>query len=356
MSRASLPKQLLPIIRGKSLLSLAWERLEGIVDPDRRLVCAAEAHRASIAENLPALSPGAFLGEPVGRDTLNALAYTAAVVARRDPYATIGVFTADHLIEPVEKFRAVVAAGYDLAERREKTLVTFGITPRSPSTSYGYLSLGAALTETPPGRKTAPGARIVEQFKEKPDAATAASWVAAGPERFLWNSGMFAWQASTFLECVRRYEPATFDALRRVGDAWGTPAFGSVMTSTYPSLKKISVDFAVMERASLDPAVTVAALPMELSWLDIGSWPAFSETCRADDAGNSISAGRSLLLDCRQTLVASSDPGHLVAALGCDDLMIVHTPDATLVCRRDRAEDVKKLHAMVAERFGRPYE
>jgi len=349
MSRVSLPKQLLPFIRGKSLLSLAWERLEGIVDPERRLVCAADAHRALIAEHLPGLAPGGFLGEPVGRDTLNALAYTAAVVARQDPYATIAVFTADHLIEPADRFRAVVAAGYELAERRESTLVTFGITPRSPSTSYGYLSLGAPLAETG-------GARIVQQFREKPDAATAESWVAAGPERFLWNSGMFVWQASTFLECVRRYEPATFDALRRAGDAWGTPAFGGVMASVYPSLKKISVDFAVMERAARDPLVTVAALPMELSWLDIGSWPAFSETCRADDAANSISAGRSILLDCRETLVASSDPGHLVAALGCDDLVIVHTPDATLVCSRDRAEDVKKLHAMAAERFGRQYE
>lgn len=356
MSRASLPKQLLPFIRGKSLLSLAWERLEGIVDPDRRLVCAADSHRGLIAENLPGLAPGGFLGEPVGRDTLNALAYTTAVVARRDPYATIGVFTADHLIEPVEKFRAVVAAGYDLAESRESTLVTFGVTPRSPSTSYGYLSLGAPLAEIPPGEAGGIRGRIVEQFREKPDAATAQAWVAAGPERFLWNSGMFVWQAAAFLECVRRYEPAVFDAVRRIGDAWGTPAFSGVMASTYPSLKKISVDFAVMERASRDPAVTVAALPMELSWQDIGSWPAFSETCRADDAGNSISAARSLLLDCRGTLVASSDPGHLVAALGCDDLMIVHTPDATLVCRRDRAEDVKKLHAMVAERFGRAWE
>ena len=223
----------------------------------------------------------------------------------------------------------------------------------------GAAAAGAsAATSGSPTAATAapaPGARIVAQFREKPDAATAASWVAEGPERFLWNSGMFVWRAETFLECVRRYEPGVFDAVRRIAEAWNTPAFSAVMESTYPSLKKISVDFAVMERASRDPALTVAALPLELSWLDIGSWPAFSETCRADDAGNSISAARSVLLDTRGTLVASSDPSHLIAALGCDDLVVVHTPDATLVCRKDRAEDVKKLQAMVAERFGAGY-
>jgi mannose-1-phosphate guanylyltransferase len=136
---------------------------------------------------------------------------------------------------------------------------------------------------------------------------------------------------------------------------WGTPRFADVLAAVYPTLPKISVDFAVMEKASKDPAVRVAAVPMSLSWRDIGSWPSFAETCPRDEKGNSIAAEKCLLVDTAGTLVASSDPGHLVAALGCEDLLIVHTPEATLVCRRDRAEDVKKLQALAAGKFGGGY-
>ncbi|HVP18498.1 MAG TPA: mannose-1-phosphate guanylyltransferase [Spirochaetia bacterium] len=343
MSRASMPKQMLPFINGRSLLEHSWERLEGLIDRENRLVCASEDQRAMIAQSLGGLGSAQFLGEPEGRDTLAAIGYSAAIVARRDPEATIGVFTADHIIEPVEKFREIVAEGYGLAEQEKNALVTFGITPSRAATSYGYLSLGAVARDQ---------ARVVEQFREKPDRGTAERWLAEGPSRFLWNSGMFVWKASVFLDCVQRYEPDTRAGLARIADAWGTAEFPAVIGSVYPSLRKISVDFAVMEKASRDSRVRVLAIPMDLSWLDIGSWPAFAETCRTDGAGNAVAAEASLLVDTRSTLVASSDPQHLVATLGCEDLVVIHTPDATLVCRRDRSEDVKKLQAMVAERFG----
>ena len=343
MSSASTPKQLLPIINGKSLLACSWERLEGLVEPSRRRVCAAESQRQLIAEGLGGLGPHQFLGEPMGRDTLAALGYVAAVVSREDPEATIGVFTADHIIEPIDAFQEIVATGYEMAEREKDVLITFGVTPKRPATSYGYLSLGASV---------GPRARIVKEFREKPDLATAERWLAEGPTRFLWNSGMFIWKASVFLECVRRYEPETAAVLSHVADAWGTKDFRRVIASAYPSLRKISVDFAVMERASRDTSVRVVAFPMDLSWLDVGSWPAFSETCATDGSGNAVSAARSILMDTKGTLVASSDPRHLVATLGCEDLVVIHTPDATLVCRKDRAEDVKKLQSMISEKFG----
>ena len=159
----------------------------------------------------------------------------------------------------------------------------------------------------------------------------------------------------TFLDCVRRYAPSTYDGVSRIASAWGTPRFAEVLREVYPTLQKISVDFAVMEKASRDPAVQVAAVPMALSWRDIGSWPSFAETCPRDEGGNAIAAEKCLLMDTAGTLVASNVPDHLVAALGCEDLIIVHTPTATLVCRRDRAEDVKKLQALAAERFGAGY-
>lgn len=346
MSRTRQPKQLLPLIRGKSLLALAFERLDGLVAPDRRWVCAASMHRDAVLQGLPGLSADRYLGEPVGRDTLAALAYASAVIARIDPEATIVVLTADHVIEPAETFRAVVSRGFETAESGPGVLVTFGIAPTHAATGFGYLRLGDRYLAH---------ARTVDEFREKPDAATAGRWVAKGPEHYLWNSGMFVWKARAFLDCVARYEPQAFTGVRAVADAWGTPGFEETIGGIYPGLKKISVDFAVMEKASRDPKVKVAAVPMALSWKDIGSWPAFGETCPRDGEGNELAAARHVLLETTKTLVVSDDPSHLVAVFGCDDLVIVHTKNATLVCRRDRADDLKRLHARAAEEYGQDY-
>jgi len=201
MSREALPKQLIPFIHGKSLLQIAAERLDGIVPPAQRLICAAKKHATAIAQSLPDFSGDRFLGEPCGRDTVNAIGFSAAIIARRDPEAVMAVFTADHVIEPVDQFRRIVTSGYELAEKFPNALVTFGITPTGPATSYGYLRLGAALADE---------ARIVEQFKEKPDAATAKRYFDAGPDHYLWNSGMFVWRAATYLTaCAVTCRPAT---------------------------------------------------------------------------------------------------------------------------------------------------
>ena len=343
MSRAALPKQLIPLIGGRSLLEIAVGRLGGLVPPERCLVCAGAAHAAAIHRALPQLGPERFLGEPCGRDTLNAVGFGAAVLARRDPKAVVGVFTADHVIEPVDQFQAIVKAGYALVEQHSETLVTFGIAPTGPATGYGYLELGEPFDGS---------ARRVRQFREKPDLDTARQYFEAGPEKFLWNSGMFVWRADTLLECVHRYAPQNYAGLMRIADAWDAPQRQAVLEEVYPTLKKISVDFAVMEPASRDAAVTVAALPMPLRWLDVGSWPSLAQTCPQDEQGNFLAAARTLLMDTRRTLAASSDPGHLIAAIGCDDLVIVHTPDATLVCRADCADAVKELHQQVAARYG----
>lgn len=346
MSREALPKQLIPFINGKSLLQIAAERLDGIVPPAQRLICAAKKHEAAIAKSLPDFPGDRFLGEPCGRDTVNAIGFSAAIIARRDPDAVMAVFTADHIIEPVDQFQRIVTAGYELAEKFPNALVTFGITPTGPATSYGYLRLGAAL---------AGDARIVEQFREKPDAATAKAYFDAGPSRYLWNSGMFVWRAATYLDCLRRYLPESHAGLMRIADAWDTPRRDAVLAEVYPALKKISVDFAVMEPASRDPQVRVAAVPMPLKWLDVGSWPFYAETCARDADDNAVAAGRVLLRGTKRSLVASSDPKHLIATIGCEDLIVIHTPDATLVCRADSAEAIKELHKLVGEKFGSEY-
>jgi len=343
MSRAALPKQLIPFINGQSLLQLAYDRLNDLVPAANRFICAGQKHADVICRALD-LPADQFLGEPTGRDTLNAVGFSAAVIAQRDPNAVIAVFTADHVIQPVDQFQKIVDHGYRLVEQAPNTLVTFGITPTVAATSYGYLQLGQSIDES---------ARVVEQFREKPDIATAQQYFAAGSTRYLWNSGMFVWRASTLLDCIRRYEPANHAGLMKIGGAWPTPQRHTVLGEVFPTLKKISVDFAVMEPAGRDPQVRVAAVPMPLQWLDVGSWPMFAETCRHDAAGNALGTDRVLLLDTRDTVVASNDPKHLITTIGCDNLVIIHTADATLVCRKDKAEAIKELHKQVGETFGK---
>jgi len=356
LSREALPKQLAPLADGRSLLEVAYLRLESLVPESRRFVCGAERHRAASLSRVPALSARAatglerYIGEPEGRDTLAALAFSSALIAREDPEAIIAVFTSDHIIRPEAEFRALVDRAYDFVEASPLSLVTFGVAPDRPSTGFGYLELGEAIGADGP----AGGARRVTRFREKPDAASAAAFVAAGPGKYLWNSGMFLWRASRFLELVGRYEGDLLAAVSRIAAAAGGPRYASVLAAEYPRLKKISVDYGVMEPASKDPDVTIAALPLAIEWKDIGSWPAYGELLAADGAGNAA-LGETVLVESRGNVAVSTEAGHLVACLGCEDLVIVHTPDATLVCPKSRADELKKLYAEAAGREGGKY-
>jgi mannose-1-phosphate guanylyltransferase len=339
-SRTRRPKQLLPLIHGRSLLELAFERLKPLVAPGHLFVCGGLVFKEEICSLLD-LPEEQYIGEPVGRDTAAALGYCAAVLRRHDPDAVFAVCTADHVIEPADRFRNSLQSGFELAESRTNALVTFGVTPDAPSTAYGYLELGAAEG----------CARAVSRFCEKPAKETAEEFFAAGPERYLWNSGMFVWRATTLLDCLESYHPTIFEAVAGMAAAYDTPHRDEVVAVTYPTIEKISIDYAVMEPASRDADVRVLAVPLSLTWLDVGSWNAFATVCERDGANNAVSASRSALMNCRDVLVASDDPAHLIAVIGCNDLMVVHTADATLVCRADEAEAVKKLQETLKDRY-----
>jgi mannose-1-phosphate guanylyltransferase len=351
LSREALPKQLAPLADGRSLLEVAYLRLEGLVPEARRFVCASERHRAATLSRLPGLAQRTsagldrYIGESEGRDTLAALALSMALIAREDSEAVVAVFTSDHVIRPEADFRALVDRAYSFVEGRPGALVTFGVEPDRASTGFGYLELGPEL---------APGARRVARFREKPDAESAAAFVAAGPAKYLWNSGMFVWRASRFLELVGRYEGETLATVSRIAELAGDAGFAAALAAAYPSLKKISVDFGVMEPASRDPEVTIAALPLSIEWRDIGSWPAYGELLETDDSGNAR-LGETALVESRGNVAVSTEAGHLVACLGCEDLVVVHTPDATLVCPKSRADELKKLYAVAAAREGGRY-
>ncbi|MFV2066349.1 MAG: mannose-1-phosphate guanylyltransferase, partial [Pirellulales bacterium] len=335
-----------PFLDGRSLLEIAYDRFDGLIPRENRYVCAGQRHRDVVVSAMPTLDSSRFLGEPVGRDTLNAVGFGAAVLAAQDPDAVIGVFTSDHLIEPVEDFQRIVSDGFSLVEQEPNTLLTFGIAPTGPATGYGYLELGSALRGN---------ARVVQQFHEKPPRDVAERYFHDGPDRYLWNSGMFVWRAQTLLDCIRRYEPAVWEGLTEIAAVWGTPAQDEMLDRVFPTLKKISVDFAVMEPASQDASIRVAAIPMPLQWLDVGSWPSYAETRPRDANGNAVAAGNTSLNETSHCLVASSDPDHLIATVGCEDLIIIHTDRATLVCRSDKAESIKQIQQKIQDQFGGRY-
>ena len=361
MSRKHLPKQLVRFLRDentgewRSLLKLAVDRLHGLIPPDNIYICTNEAYRHEINDTIPNIKDDNILGEPVGRDTVNAVGFAAAVIHKRDPAAVFATLTADQIITPEDQFRETLDTGFRAAEDDPLRLVTFAITPTYPATGFGYVEKGAPITIA--GQQPKHPAYLVENFAEKPDAQRAAAYVESG--NYGWNSGMFIWTAETILDCLRRYKPESFEGIEKIKQAWDTPDQNTTLNEVYPNLPKISVDYAIMEPASreqrraadrgeLASAVKVCTVEMDLQWLDVGSWPSYAETLQPDDKGNKAS-GNAQLLKNTNTLVVNNDDKHLVACIGCDNLIVVHTKDATLVMPADRAQELKSLHNELPE-------
>jgi len=366
MSRKDRPKQLLEFIQrpGRkapvSLLELAAGRLEGLIPQKGRYICTAEAYREAVRAQLPKFDDEHILGEPMGRDTVNAVGFAAAVLAKEDKDAVFCVLTADHVIEPEEEFRARMDLGFRLVENDPRRFVTFSIKPTYPATGFGYVERGTPIRDPKHGKHAAiDGTREhayhVARFVEKPDRARAEVYVQSGD--FGWNSGMFVWKASTVLEALQRFKPESYEGLMKIQGAWGGKKAKAVLNDVYPTLPKISVDYALLEPASQAAKkggkdadrFSVCTVHMDLTWLDVGSWPSFAETVDADKQGNRTSGeGYSVVVGGKNNLVVAGK-GHTVALLGCEEMIVVHTPDATLVMPRAKAEELKALHGQVDE-------
>jgi mannose-1-phosphate guanylyltransferase len=344
MSRAARPKQLLEMVGGRSLLQLAFDRLRVLLPAGAIFVCSAQAHRDAVLVNLPDLPPDNLLGEPVGRDTANAVGLPAAVLHERDPDAVLAVVSADHVIEPVATFAERLDAAFALAEEHKDALVTLGIVPTAPHTGYGYVERGEALGG---------GAYRVSAFREKPDPDTARSYVDSG--RYYWNSGMFCWRADTVLGELAAYLPDSHAGLTRIAQAWSGPRREAVLAATYPGLPRISIDYAVLEPAAQGHgAAEVLVVELGVDWLDIGSWPALASIVAPDPAGNVLRASTALV-DSAGNIIISDDPEHLVAAVGLRDMVVVHTRDVTMICPKRDAERVKQVVAATQQQYGDRY-
>jgi len=338
LSRAARPKQLLKLGGQKSLLRQAYERVSALLPPELICVIANQMHIDLIAKELPELPADNLFGEPVGRDTANAVGMAAAILQERDPDAVMGIFTADHVITPIERFTNAVGTALAMAEEHAGALVTMGIRPLGPEVGYGYVKRGQQVTE---------GVFEVERFTEKPDLEAAKQYVASGD--YYWNSGMFAWRTATILEQLQQHLPKSHQGFLEIASAWNTPGRTAKLEAVYPQLEKISIDFAVLEHA---PRVLV--VEMDCDWMDVGSWTGLEPVMGADHDENVLAALRTVNLNSHGNVLVSEDQ-HLIATMGIKDLVIVHSPEATLVCHKDEAQNLKELVAKVQNRHGQEY-
>jgi len=339
LSRLSRPKQLLPVIGGKSLLQIAVDRLAGLFDTQYTWIITNAEYRDQIAAALPHLPAENIVGEPEGRDTANAIALAAELLAARDPEATMAVFTADHVIRPIEGFVEAVGAACEVAEASPDALCTFGIKPTWPHTGLGYIEAG---------EKTSPHAYKVLDFKEKPDHQTARRYVDSG--NYFWNSGMFVWTLQAIRGALQEFLPGPLEKLAPVAQAARSGQdFTPLLAEAYPFLDRISIDYAVMEKAR-----HVLMVELNCEWLDVGSWPALENVTELDDAGNCIVAENCSVLDSFRNIIVTEDD-HLIAVLGMDDCIVVHSPDATLVSSKSDSQQLKDLVNALEKKFGKKY-
>ncbi|WP_100447310.1 mannose-1-phosphate guanylyltransferase [Glycomyces xiaoerkulensis] len=330
LSRAQRPKFLLPLTGSdSSLLQATVERVRTLSAPDHVYVVTGTAHAVDVARQLPDVPGDNILVEPSPRDSAAAISLAAAVIAERDPEAIMGAFAADHLVPDGKAFAQTVERAMELAE--SGLLMTIGITPTGPDTGYGYLRLGSEV---------GPGYHL-DAFVEKPDQVSAVEYVSAG--NYLWNAGMFVWRVDVFLEELARHRPALHETVRTLAAAWDTNGRDALFAKLWPTLEKISVDYAVMEPAAASGKVGV--VPGDFDWHDVGDYNTLGHVLKAADrVGNVVvrasGAGEAHLTESKRNVVVPA-AGRLVAAVGVDDLIIVDTPDAVLVCPRDRAQEVK---------------
>ena len=329
-SRTATPKQLLRLHGDRTMIQQTADRLGDLVPAERLWVVTNAEQAAEVRRQLPDVPPGNVLVEPTGRDTAPCVALAASHVAAADPEATMIVMPADHVIRPDHVLQQALAAAAEQIDRSPETLALFGVRPTSPSVGFGYIEADVADGGSAP----------VRSFREKPDEATAQSYVQAG--RFFWNCGMFVWKAGTILDRIGRCEPEVMKPVAEIAATIGTDDYESTLNARFPEAKKISIDFAVLER---DDNIVMFEAPFE--WDDIGAWQSLPRLIDADAEGNVIDASHCGVQtrDC----ILRAPEGHTIATFGVENLIVVHTPDATLVARRDDETGVKQLVAALAE-------
>jgi mannose-1-phosphate guanylyltransferase len=329
LSTRERPKQFIRLFDDQSLLQKSYHRVADLIPPSRVLVLTNAEYTGLVREQLPKIPPDTIIGEPERKDTAAAVCLGALIARARFENPTIAVLTADHLIEPVDLFQRTLLSAANQA-RQSGALYTFGIQPDHPATGYGYLEQGEPIADEGGIQHYQ-----VKAFREKPDAATARRYLAT--ERYLWNSGMFVWTANAILGEFQQHLPGYTTHLTPAAQSFGGPQWESALKEGFAALERVSIDYAVMEKAK-----EVRCVAGTFSWKDAGGWLAMKEHLPQDAAGNNIK-GKVSALDAENNLVYCENNEETLALLGVENLVIVRFGNRTLVAHKDRLEDLKNM-------------
>jgi mannose-1-phosphate guanylyltransferase len=329
-SREKSPKQLLEIFGKGSMLQGTVRRLSPVIPPERTFVVTNRLQRALVLKQLPQVPEENIIDEPVGRNTAPCIGLAALHVRRLAPDAVMFVSPSDHVIHDDEEFLRTLNVAVEVAHQSQ-SLLTIGITPSRPETGYGYIQVHN--DEGVHNPYVSRGVLRVKTFAEKPNLPTAQQFLASGD--FLWNSGMFVWRVDTILREIQRCLPDLFGELMKIDETIGTPQYQPTLETVYGMIRGISIDYGVMEKAD-----HVFVIPGRFGWNDLGSWDEVARLVGKDAADNSIT-GKVILKDTRGTYVYS--PEGVVAVVGVEDLIVVNTGDALLICKKGKSQDVKEI-------------
>lgn len=321
-SRNHYPKQFLRIVGDDSMIRQTFNRVSGIAPPDRIYVVAADQHISLVREHIPELSEDNILLEPVGRNTAPCIAWASALIHRKQKDAVIAILASDHVINPTEAFKEQMQAAAMLAAETDK-IVTLGIPPDNPETGYGYLQMGQMLGEINELTYSE-----VFRFIEKPDRLSAERYLREGG--YLWNSGIFVFTAKRILDEINRHQPEILEGIFEIVESDNNR---EVVKKVFPELPSVSVDIGIMERAR----GSILGMPVNFDWSDVGSWKSLYDHISPDDDNNYLK-GDCLFKDCKRVLGWSKE--RLIVGIGLEDIIIVETADAVLVCKKDKAQKV----------------
>ena len=333
------PKQFLKLFGDQTLLEATVKRVEPFIPCQRQLIVTGQSMVPLVYESFPGLDPNRILAEPIGRNTAPSIGLAAVRVLRDDPDAIMLVLPADQIITQEQLFRETVRFAVELVEEEPSRLVTLGITPTFPSSSYGYIEqnepFAGPVAEKWSGRISA---FSVKRFHEKPDIATAEEFLATG--RFRWNAGIFVWKARTILEQLKRFEPEIASRLDTIASSVICGDFPDILCREFAAMKKISIDYAVLEQAE-----NILVLDANFGWDDLGTWSALDRihADKHDPAGNLALNTQLLATAAHRNLVKSNDPNHLFALVGVDDLIVIQTAEATLIAKKEDEEKIRDI-------------
>jgi mannose-1-phosphate guanylyltransferase/mannose-6-phosphate isomerase len=327
LSTPAFPKQFLPLPGGNSMIQETLGRVAPLTTPEQSWVVTGQKMAPLVQEHLPSIAPNHILREPIGRNSAPAIAWAAATLARQDPHAVMATFSADAVIANVEGLRQALYLAYELAEQGR--LVTIGIKPTTPETGYGYIRFADQMQEGHGYQ-----ACTVERFVEKPNLATAQSYLQDG--HYVWNAGIFIWKVETILAELREHLPEVLRKIETIVDAMGTAHEQSTLDELWPTIQAISIDYGILEKTK-----NLVVIPADLQWNDVGNWEQYGALFPADAQGvRGVGAHEGFG---SQNVIVYNNTQREVFTIGIEDIIIIEMDNKTVICHKDQVQRVKEL-------------